>query len=46
MFNQLAMEMFQLMRAQGRGGKSQMDCVNYLAELARAARERSVAGKA
>ncbi|MBT5414776.1 MAG: NAD(P)-dependent oxidoreductase [Rhodospirillaceae bacterium] len=35
MFNQLAMEMFQLMRAQGRGGKSQMDCVNYMAELAR-----------
>jgi 3-hydroxyisobutyrate dehydrogenase-like beta-hydroxyacid dehydrogenase len=34
-FNQLAMEMFQFMRAQGRGGKSQMDCVNYMAELAR-----------
>ena len=35
MFNQLAMEMFQVMRSQGRGGKSQMDCVNFMAELAR-----------
>jgi 4-hydroxybutyrate dehydrogenase/sulfolactaldehyde 3-reductase len=33
-FNRLAMEMFQRMRDQGRGGKSQMDCVNYMAELA------------
>lgn len=51
MFNRLAMDMFQRMRDQGRGGKSQMDCVNYMAELAevdihdppaRAARARSV----
>jgi 3-hydroxyisobutyrate dehydrogenase-like beta-hydroxyacid dehydrogenase len=33
-FNQLAMEMFQFMRSQGRGGRSQIDCVNYMAELA------------
>ena len=34
LFNQLAMEMFQMMRSQGRGRKSHIDCVNYLAELA------------
>jgi 3-hydroxyisobutyrate dehydrogenase-like beta-hydroxyacid dehydrogenase len=33
-FNQVAMEMFQVMRAQGRGGRSHIDCVNFLAELA------------
>ena len=53
-FNQLAMEMFQFMRSQGRGGRSQMDCVNYMAELAgvdlhdppsRARRQRAVARK-
>ena len=35
LFNQLAMEMFQLMRSQGRGGRSHVDCVNTMAELAR-----------
>ena len=53
-FNQLAMEMFQFMRSQGRGGRSQIDCVNYMAELAgvdlrdppsRAKRQRAVSRK-
>lgn len=34
-FNQLSMEMFQMMRAQGRGQRSHVDMVNFMAELAR-----------
>ena len=34
LYNQLTLEMFQMMRAQGRGQKSHVDCVNFLAELA------------
>ncbi|MGH6954327.1 MAG: NAD(P)-dependent oxidoreductase, partial [Alphaproteobacteria bacterium] len=34
LFGRLTMEMFQMMRARGRGGRSHVDCVNFLAELA------------
>ena len=54
LFNQLAVEIFQILRSQGRGGKGSIDCVRYMAELARvdlhdppsrAQRERSVGRK-